>query len=111
MGGQTKLHLPRGVNGEIIQVYEIDDTTVIKGTIGASADRQSVPSGAEVLELSLEADVFVAFGDITVTADSNSRILFRGMHLYTMNIETQTHVSVLQLTGSDTGSWTMAKLA
>ena len=103
------INLPQSKEGGNVQVYGVDDTSISTGTIGAVADRQAIPIGSDLIELSLEADVFIAFGGSTITADSTSRVLFRGTHLYFL-CKDQTNVSVLQLTGADTGTWTIAKL-
>lgn len=110
MGGQTRLHLPRDIDGASLAIYSVDDTTIVTGTISGTADTRAVPADAECIELTLEGDVYIVFGDSSVLADNTSRRLFRGTHLYTLDVQKQTHISVLQLTVADTGGWTMAKL-
>lgn len=109
-GGMNQpIHLPRDADDRVVQCYGVNDAGVVSGTISGTPNRLAVPGLSTVVEIALDADCRVAFGDASVVATANSRILHRGLHLYSMTRE-QTHVSVLQLSGTDTGGWTMAEV-
>jgi hypothetical protein len=106
---QVNSNLPHGADGQPIQVLRPDETTVQQATIGATQQRITLPSDTFLVELSVSADCRVKIGDGTVVADGNSRILLRGTYVYSVR-KRDTHISVIQLTGTDTGNATAARL-
>lgn len=106
---QVNSHLPRGQDGTSIQCLRPDEDNVQQATIGASQQRITLPSNTDVVEITLTADSRVKFGGSTVVADANSRALLRGTYVYATD-KSMTHVSVIQLTGSDTGNMTATRL-
>jgi hypothetical protein len=106
---QVNSHLPRGVDGQTIQCLRPDEDTVQQASIGATQQRITLPAETDVVEVTVTADCRIKFGGSTVVADGNSRALLRGTYVYSA-IKAVTHVSVLQLTGSDSGNCTAARL-
>jgi len=106
---QTSANLPRGQDGHSIQVLRPEEGTVQQVTIGASQQRITLPDNTEIVEVTASADCRLRFGDGTVVADANSRILLRGTYVYMTDV-VDTHLSVIQLTGTDTGNATATRL-
>lgn len=106
---EVNSHLPRGVDGTSIQVLRPDEDTVQQATIGATQQRITLPTDTGVVEITVTADCRIKFGGSSVVADANSRALLRGTYVYSTR-SLDTHVSVLQLTGTDTGFATVARL-
>ena len=106
---QVNAHLPRGADGTSIQTLRPDEATVQQATIGASQQRITIPTDAGVIETTVSADCRIKFGGSGVVADATSRILLRGTYVYSSNTA-HTHISVIQLTGSDSGFMTVARL-
>lgn len=106
---QVNAHLPRGVDGVSIQTLRPDEDTVQQVTIGATQQRITIPTDSGVIEVTASADCRIKFGGGSVVADGTSRILLRGTYVYSSNRK-HTHISVIQLTGADTGFATVARL-
>lgn len=106
---QVNAHLPRGQDGTAIQCLRPDEDTVQQATIGATQQRITFPAETDVVEITVTADCRIKFGDGSVVADANSRALLRGTYVYSTD-RFMTHVSVIQLTGSDTGNCTAARM-
>ena len=106
---QVNSHLPRGADGSSIQCLSPDEDNVQQATIGASQQRITLPTETDVVEVTVTADSRIKFGGSTVVADGNSRALLRGTYVYSTD-KFMTHVSVLQLTGSDSGNMTATRL-
>lgn len=109
MPAQVNSLLPRGADGTSIQCLRPDESTVQQATIGATQQRITLPSDTDVVEISLSADCRIRFGDGTVVATGTSRILLRGTYVYSTSRH-HTHMSVIQLTGSDSGFATATRL-
>lgn len=106
---QVNAHLPRGQDGADIQVLRPDEDTVQNVSIGASQQRIALPSETDIVEITVSADCYIAFGDGTVAATDQSRALLRGTYVYATD-RFQTHVSVLRLTVTDTGIATATRM-
>lgn len=106
---QVNSHPPRGQDGSAIQVLRPDEETVQNATIGASQQRITLPSGTDIVEVTVTADCRIKFGGASVVADATSRALLRGTYVYSTDRH-DTHVSVIQLTGTDSGICTAARL-
>jgi hypothetical protein len=106
---QVNSHLPRGQDGTAIQCLRPDEDTVQQATIGASQQRITFPSDTDVVEITVTADCRIKFGGSTVVADATSRALLKGTYVYSTD-RFMTHVSVIQLTGSDSGFCTAARM-
>lgn len=106
---QVNSHLPRGADGTAIQCLRPDEDNVQQATIGASQQRITLPTDTDVVEVTVTADCRLKFGGGAVVADANSRALLRGTYVYATDKYT-THVSVIQLTGSDSGFCTATRM-
>ena len=106
---QTGANLPKGQDGQPIQCLRPDENSVAQATIGASQQRITLPTNSDIVEITVTADCRVRFGNSGVVADGNSRALLRGTYVYMTDVP-DTHISVIQLTGSDSGNCTVARL-
>lgn len=106
---QTGANLPKGQDGQPIQVLRPDEDSVAQATIGATQQRITFPANSDIIEVTVTADSRVRIGGSGVVADGNSRALLRGTYVYMTDIY-DTHISVIQLTGADTGFCTVARL-
>lgn len=106
---QVNAHLPRGLDGTSIQCLRPDEDTVQQVAIASGQQRITLPTDTDVVEVTVTADCRIKFGSSSVVADGNSRALLRGTYVYSTDKAT-THVSVVQLTGSDTGNATLARM-
>ena len=101
--------MPTGKDGGSIQVLAPVEGTVQTGTITGTSARAQIPPDAGVVEISVSADCRCQFGFSSVVASGTSRIMPKGSFVYKVPDEA-THVAFVQLTGSDLGSFTVAKL-
>ena len=100
--------LPRAASGTAVQVLGVDDDgTVISAILGTETS-SALPSGADIVEVNLTSDAYIAFGDSGVTASASSRVLPAGSYYYRL-LEGQTHVSYLDGPSGAGGTITIAE--
>lgn len=101
--------VPRGPNAAAIQVLSPVETTVVQATIAAGNDRQTLPTGAEIVEVNCDDDCRFAFGDSGVDATAGTkRLLPPGSYIYRVP-SGATHFAVTQV-GSSAGFVTVARM-
>jgi hypothetical protein len=93
----TKALLPRDVNSVPIQVLSIDYLTSVVGAIGAASARVAVPTTTKIIQISNTQDMWVKFGDNTVTASAAAgSVLFPAGERVIQTPENITHMAFIQ---------------
>ncbi len=100
--------MPKDLNDNPIPALRLKDGGAHTIAVGASSARNATPFDAETRIVSLYADVpvYVAFGDASVTADTNDHYFPAGTY-YDLSVGGDhsahyTHIAVLQVTAGGT---------
>ena len=115
MGAEnTKTKLPQDSDSQAIQVLAADDSTVAELSIGAANTRTTLPSGAEIIEVTVTGACRFATGTSSVDA-TGKKALNPGTYIYRVKGPLQppdpapTHFAVIQI-GAATGICTVVRL-
>lgn len=73
----NKVNLPEDANSNPVQVLTPDMATALFGALTATAVRLALPTSTEIVQIVSTQDMWVKFGDSTVTAaaDTNANML------------------------------------
>lgn len=103
---QTKVQLPKDADSQSIQVLGLTDRASLTASTPAQT-RTALPSGSEVVRVSLNVDSYILFGDSSVAAtSSNGHFMPAGVEYF--RVSTETHLSVVA--ESDAGVGTISRL-
>lgn len=109
----TQGFLPYDQNSNLIQVLQPDDTNVTSltasGTTNSSAISGLSTTRLNVVEVASASDIHMVFGGAGVTATTSSRYFPKGVAVYQLDT-TQTHIAVIQASGSSGGPVTVTPM-
>jgi hypothetical protein len=103
----TNVNVTRDANGLVIQALAPDSSAIAKATIGAASVQLTIPSNAEVIRCSSNANCYILFGT-NPTADANSILFPTGVELFRVPPDV-TKIAVIQ-DGASTGTFVITRM-
>lgn len=91
------IQLPRDYNSQVVQTLSPIDTITLSA--GAVSVRDALPSDTTVVRVASLVDVYIKFGDSTVTATSGDVLFPAGAEVFKVPVDptVSTHIATLQV--------------
>jgi hypothetical protein len=99
--------LVRDTSGAAVQALLPDSTSVL--SVSGSTSRVAMPDSTNLVRIATTIDVYLAFGDGSVTATSSSMLFPAGAEVFNVNKTPWTHVAALMV-GATPGPLTATKM-